>query len=219
MQAMPVMGWGMNQQMAVLQLKLGEKEAKKIKEFKCKLTVSSQSAPQALITVDNILKAAGKTVKGAKGGSIKVIEADKDEDGNYKVRFELERPAGVNTGMGYGFGGGGIRIGIPGGGPVRVPGGKGGFQIQVQVGQAGGGIAVAPGGGAFPNFTGITLVDAKGNSLPLVGMSANAGQGQKEMTLLFKPTKGQGKPAKLVFTGQRSVSVDVPVTFKNVKLP
>src|SRR5262249_41139869 len=92
--AMPWGGWG-NQQTVFMQLNLGKKEAKKIKEFKGKLAVQSRTAPEAMITVDKILKAAGKTVKGAKGGSIKVIEAEKDGDGNYKITFELERPDGV----------------------------------------------------------------------------------------------------------------------------
>jgi hypothetical protein len=219
MPVMPGMGWG-NQQVSFMQLQLGEKEAKKLKEFKCKLPVRTTSAPEALITVDNILKAAGKTIKGAKGGSIKVIEADKDDDGNYKIRFELDRPQGVMGGFGYGFGGGGFGIGVPGGGPIRIQRGNG-VQIQIQVGGPAGGAVGGKviGGGAFPNYTGLSLVDAKGKALQLTGMSAKAGQGEKEMTLTFKPVAGQGKPAKFIFTGQRSISVDVPVSFKNVKLP
>jgi hypothetical protein len=222
MRAMPVMpGFGgVNQQMAFMQLNLGAKEAKKLKEFKCKLPIRTTSAAEALITVDNILKAPGKTIKGAKGGSIKVIEADKDDDGNYKIRFELDRPPGVMGGIGYGFGGGGFGIGVPGGGPIRIQGGNG-VQIQIQVGGGPGGAVGGKviAGGAFPNYTGLSLVDAKGKQFQLTGMSAKAGQGEKEMTLTFKPVAGQGKPAKFIFTGQRSISVDVPVSFKNVKLP
>jgi hypothetical protein len=203
---------GNNQQTTYLQLNLGEKEAKKIKVFKGKLAVQTQTAPAALITVDNILKAAGKTVKGAKGGSIKVLEAAKDEDGNYKVRFELERPAGVSGGVSYGGFGGGV---VPAPRPAPPPAKGGNFQVQIQIG--GGGRAGI--GWASPGMGGLSLVDAKGKPFLLVGATAQAGQGVKEQTLIFKPNKGQGEPAKFIFTGQRSVTVDIPFSFKDVKLP
>jgi hypothetical protein len=211
-------GWGVNQQTVLLPLSRGEKEAKKLKELKGKLAVQTRTAPQALITVNNILKAAGKTVKGDKGGSIKVIEAEKDGDGNFKVTFELERPAGVigggMMGGGFGFGGGGVAP--P---PVAPPPVKGGAVRQVRV-QIGGGVKGGPAigiGGA--NWIGISLVDAKGKAFQLAGIGDRGANKGKAQTLIFKPVQGQGDPAKLVFTGQRTVNVDVPFSFKDVKLP
>jgi hypothetical protein len=54
----------------------------------------------------------------------------------------------------------------------------------------------------------------------MVGASlAQAVKGVVEQTLTFRALQGQEEPAKLVYTGQRKIHLDVPFAFKDVKLP
>jgi len=237
----------MKQQVPV-RLKSGEKDSKTLKEVNGVATLEVRTPPEAMITVDNILKAGGTTVKGDNGGSIKVIEASKDDDkGTVKVRVELDYPqeiwpAGQNGGIGWG--GGGIIIN-PGGPIKRVPappiqpapapqqGGGQNFQVQVQVQQvqvfqvqAQGGVAKAiPGvamGRGVGGADGLTLVDEKGNTLTpnVTGMGIQAGPGGiiRDITMEFKLDKDAPAPAKLVFYGTKGATLDVPFNLKDVQL-
>jgi hypothetical protein len=207
---MPFPG-GTNQQSVVVQLELGKKQTRMLKVLQGTLPIRLQTAPEALITVDKVLKATGKTVKGTRGGSIKILKAGKDDNGDYRIQLQLEKPAGVIEG--------GVGAFAPGGIGIGAPGARGGFAIKAIGNVAVGGPAI----GAFPNFVGsggLSLVDAKGRPFLLVGMSVQAnGQGPVEQTLTFRPIQGQTEPARLIFTGRRTVNVDVPFAFKNVKLP
>jgi hypothetical protein len=184
------------------------------------------SNPEALITVPMILRAAGKTYKGNRGGSLKVVKVNKEAKGDYRITYRLKSPPGVNAGMGFGFGGG--MMGRPGG-PGGVgfggfggggPGGPGGARPvpprpAIQIGGN-------PGRPVFnmPSFGGISLLDAKGKSIPIVGIGGGSfTKGMLEQTLTFRPQKGQAKPAKLVFSGSRQLVLKLPFTFKNAKLP
>jgi hypothetical protein len=40
-----------------------------------------------------------------------------------------------------------------------------------------------------------------------------------EWVIDYTPQKGHGTPSKVVFSGRRQVSVNVPFTLANVKLP
>src|SRR5262249_40315305 len=71
----------------------------------------------------------------------------------------------------------------------------------------------------LPNWMGISLVDAKGKPFQLTSIGQRGANQGKAQTLIFKPAQGQGEPAKLIFTGQRTVTVDIPFKFKDVKLP
>ena len=42
-----------------------------------------------------MLKAAGQTIKGTEGGTIKVLEAAGVNNGQFQIRIELEVPANV----------------------------------------------------------------------------------------------------------------------------
>jgi hypothetical protein len=103
-----------NQQVPV-RLKKGEKEAKTLKELTGTITAQVLTPPEPFLTVENVMKAAGKTVKGTEGGSITIKEAKKAEDGSITITAELEMPPNV----------------IPGGNVPLVPGvgGPGGIRI------------------------------------------------------------------------------------------
>ena len=180
--------------------KLGEKAAKSLKEVKGSFTASALMPTEPLLTVDNVLKSAGKTVKGANGGSLSVKAIDKMNNGDYQVQISMENmPAGNNPfgGMGVGF-----------------------QQIQIQIG-GGGNVMI---NGIRPNQHLPTLVDAKGQSYQLVnipqrGLQINNGVMRQDVTLVFRPQASQGEPARLVLNGQRSVNFQVPFSFTNVPLP
>jgi len=116
LQGMAFGGVGASSQYAVLQLKKGKKAAKSLTEVSGVINAQVLTPPQPAITVDNIMKMAGKEVKGEDGGRIKVVEVTKAENGQLKVRFEFEGPG--NAGNPFGGQGG------------FFPGGPGGIQIQ-----------------------------------------------------------------------------------------
>jgi hypothetical protein len=188
------------------------------------------------MTVDNILKASGETVKGENGGSIKVVDVSKDEDtGVVKLRVQLDYPQDVQPGGVGGIGGGFINPGgpvqilpVPAPNPVPVP--RGGplppqqgqnFQVQVQVGaaQAVPARIVRPG---FNGAEGLTIVDEKGNTLQptITGINIQAGPGGfvRDITMEVKVAKDAPAPAKLVFSGTRMATLDIPFTLKDVPL-
>jgi hypothetical protein len=231
----PVIG---NSQYAEVRLKKGESEkaSKVLKELKGTISAQFLTEARPYITVDNILKAAGKTVKGPAGGSIKVLEVKKDDNGQITIRFEVEPPANVIPDGGS-VNGGGIRP-VPV--PIRIrraavpPGAGPGLKAAPPPAPAAAPPKAAPPAGAAApavafvrgvatfngGFNGLTLQDDKGNVLPVrVGMTWQAGGGAPEYNLLYVPQKDKGEPAKLVFSGRKAVDVDIPFTLKDVPLP
>jgi hypothetical protein len=207
----------MGGQQASVRLKKGDKASKTIKELKGVMTAQVVTAPEAVITVENILKAEGETAKGADGGYVKVLEVSKEKDGTIKMKVEVENPPNVNSGYG--------------GYPIPTPGGPGGIQIEEAIplpaGKGGAGLAL---GGqvdskayivpAAPN--GLALLDDKGAVIPaqVTGVSQQFNKGDRvpKMTysFTFKPGEKQGEPAKFVLSGSRTLSVEVPFTLKDV---
>jgi hypothetical protein len=193
-----------------VRLKLGDKQAKGLKELAGSLSAQALTQTEALVTVDNVLKAAGQTVKGKNGGTVQVHSIDKKGD-DYVVKVTLENiPDAANMNP---FGGGNVvirgnavmiqRIQINGGGNVVI-----------------GGMAMAPGG----NNNVPKLLDDKGQPYQFAGVTEsnfqfNGGQATQTMTLLYRPQAKQGEPSRLVQYGQRRVDFQVPFALKNVPLP
>jgi hypothetical protein len=102
---------GAASQYTAIQLKKGEKAAKTLKEVSGVITAQMMAPAQPAITVDNIMKMAGKEVKGKDGGLIKMIDVARAANGQLRVRFEFDPPA--NAGNPFGVQGGvfpGIQI-------------------------------------------------------------------------------------------------------------
>jgi hypothetical protein len=200
----------MSVRQASVRLNLGDREVKSLKELKGTLTAKALAATEALITVENVLASAGKTVKGASGGAIQVHSVEKTGTGDYELRVRLENLPGGTAPM---------RM-IAGGGAMQFQ------QIQIQIGgnvRGRGGPWIVGGGFSGANRM-PTLVDKDGKAYQLAGMpsmrlSANNGQVSQEATLLFRAHDGQGAPDRLVYTGQRTVSFSVPFRFGDVLLP
>jgi hypothetical protein len=224
-----------------VRLKKADKATKAIKEIKGTISCQVRTAPEPLLTVENLMKAAGgEAVKGANGGSLKVTEAAKGDNGEYKIKVEFEPMQDVIGGGGPIFfpGGGPVPIPLPApapGGvlpvvPPAAPGAPGALQVQAGgQGQGGGqaqpggpvrGVPVAPANPTFTNFNGMTLVNEKGDNLSFSLTEQTARQNGNTVvwgyTFTCKPEKDQGGPAKLVYSGSRTVTIDVPFTLKDV---
>jgi hypothetical protein len=181
----------------ILRFKAGEKPAKSLKELSGSFTAQVVAPPEALITIDNVLKAAGETVKGKSGGSLKLNSIAKLDNGDYKLQIYLENPPAPNANGGM----------IVGNAVIQ--------QVQIQVGGFGG-PAVLGNTNGLPE-----LVDAKGNKfqavqIPARRMNFNNGVSHQEVTIVFRGQAGQGDPDRLILHGSRTVNVTVPFAFQNV---
>jgi hypothetical protein len=200
---------GQFQRLVPVRLKLGEKKAKQLKELSGNIPVQMLAPPEAIITVENVLKAAGSKTQGKHGGEIEVVGIEKQANGEYKVQIRLQQPPNVNFNV------------MPA--PVQIMPAQGG-NAQIQIGIA----PAQPGGGRVPavrNVYGLPmLVDAKGKEYELVAIpqqqyrGAANGMVTREVTMVFRARQGQGEPAQLVLTGSRPVSVPVPFTLRDVSL-
>src|SRR5262249_60775414 len=80
---------------APLQFKKDKKETKSFKELTGTVEASVLTDAEAMITADNVMKLAGKSAKGKKGGEIAVSKVTKEKDGTIVIEFSLEVPEKV----------------------------------------------------------------------------------------------------------------------------
>ena len=73
-------------------VKLGDNEAKSLKEMSGKLSVQAFGATEELVRVKGVLGSAGMTFAGKDGNVIHMKSVDKQEDGSYRVCLALENP-------------------------------------------------------------------------------------------------------------------------------
>jgi hypothetical protein len=90
----------------------------------------------------------------------------------------------------------------------------------IAVGQADFSSAGRPAG---TSFSGLSLMDEKGKSWQIVNVNVStrvgaAGTVENTYELTFEAKDKQGEPAKLIFSGSKTVAVDVPFTLKRVPL-
>jgi hypothetical protein len=197
-----------------LRLKLGQKQAKTISNLTGNLAIQALSPKaEALITVENVMAAAGKTARGQDGGSIEVLSIVKQADGSYRVSIRFDNPPQFLPGQIGAFNG-------ANGGVVVMQANVGVAQVQ---GPNGGPATSMPGNKNAA--TGLpVLVDANGKALELTQIPQRLtrvadGKVVQEITLVFQPANGAGEPARMVLFGHRMVSAQVPFQFHNVQLP
>ncbi len=149
--------------------------------------------PERLASVDDILKAAGQTVRTENGGVLQVVEIKPRDEGRYQVRVALTVPPPEL---------------ISGGIPARLLVHKRGWWGQ------GTGDVSAEG-------SGFRLLDAQGRPFPLAGGEVQGllAQGVRhDFTLVYRPLPDGAAPARLEYTARRPVTVEVPFTLRNVPL-
>ncbi|MBM4069252.1 MAG: hypothetical protein FJ271_09945 [Planctomycetes bacterium] len=182
---------------AVRRFKLGEKKAKLFKELTGSLTAQALMPTETLVSVPDVLKGGGKTVKGKGGATMQVVSAAKQKDGTFSIQVRMGNLPGQNV-----FGGvNGVVI----------------QQIQIQ---GGGNIII----GGMPQQQNVpTLVDKDGKNFQLVNipsrrMQITNGVMSQELTMVFRANAGQNDPDRLLFTGQRTVTFQVPFAFRNIDI-
>lgn len=179
-----------------LRIKEGDGPSKAIKELKAVLSAQVQPPVEALLKVDDVFKGVGKTVQAEEVGSLKVVEAAREDDGTVRLRVRTDMPNSVHFGTPAGW--------TPPGNP--------------------GGAVVGPGIMPRMLFLGLGLEDVKGHRYGAVNWkdrvdNVAGGRLTREITLFFQPVKDEPAPARLVFYGTRTVDVAVPFTLKDVALP
>jgi RNA polymerase sigma factor (sigma-70 family) len=175
--------------LATVALTKGAKEARTLKELSGAVTARILAEPQPLITVQNVFKSAGKTVKGQTGGSLRVVNASRAANGQFQLRVVLKYPDEVaRAARMFRLSPGGERL-------ILDEGAAGSAQHE------------------------LTVADGSGNLLTLAGMGVNSRADAVELALVYHPQKGQGAPAKLALSASKSVTVEVQFTLKDVPLP
>jgi RNA polymerase sigma factor (sigma-70 family) len=205
-----------------LRLKKGEKPAKSLKQLKGTLTAEILGPIKPIITVDNLLDAAGKKCKGNEGGSLEVLEVVRGEDGEITVKLAIDPPAESVQGMAAA---GAVMVAPAGGGgavpPPPLPAGK---LPAPPAAPAGGAVAIGgfvrtPGNG---HESEISLVDTKGKVIETTRHTLSYRGGEKGFTHMhefaFRLPK-EREITKLVFSGRRPATIDLPFTLKDVPLP
>jgi hypothetical protein len=112
---------GINQNFPV-RLMPGDKLSKTLKELSGTISARFLADAFAAIEVKDVMKAKGKTVRGAKGGSITINSVEKAADGTVTIQFEFDQPSDLIPEMQVEMpGGGGGFPGNPGIGIMPVP--------------------------------------------------------------------------------------------------
>jgi outer membrane protein assembly factor BamB len=176
-----------------VRLKLaGDRPARQLKELTGTIVAQVRTPQETVATVENVLKAVGRTVRGKHGGEVRLIEAMKDEDGNVRLKVQVE-------GLGRGI------TDVPAnpfGGTIMINGRRLGEEDLL----------------SSLNFA---LLDAKGKpfrTTRAVSTGVRAGAAH-EYELVYEADEGQTEAAKFVYTDRRTLFIDVPFTLKDVPLP
>ena len=177
-----------------LRLPLGEQPVPRLTELAGTLAAQVRTPPEPLAAVDNILRAAGQTVRGADGSSLRVIEIETVDEGQYRIRLALTSQA-----------------------PELVRGGVPARLVVLTRAWWGRGM-----GAVAPEAIGFVLVDGRGRRYSPANVEAQGALAEglrHEFSLLFEPLPDQAVPARLVYTGRRTVTVEVPFILRDVPLP
>jgi hypothetical protein len=181
------------------------KSVEKLGELSGTLSCRLRTAPEALVSLDDVAKAVGQTFKAADGGEVKITQCKREDDGLFMVKVELKSPVMSADDQ----------------------------VIQMQQMKMGR-VRVLRGGGVFPqdqpkiqltkdnaNTVPFKLLNAKGQPLEFVNGELNVNttnEVSRVYTLVYKPAANDTAPAKFEYIGRRDVLVEVPFTLKDVPL-
>jgi hypothetical protein len=176
----------------------GARTARTLKELSGVVTAQVMTPVERLLWVDDVTKNVGRAVPGPHGGSLKVVDLDQ-KDGQVKVRLQLDTPAEDD--------------GAP---PANVNARA--WRINKAVWAMRGGMMQDNPGEPLA----LELIDAKGQAFQRANPEdarRNPNGGMQEFVVTYNARAGQAEPVKLVYSGRRSVTVEVPFTLKDVPLP
>jgi hypothetical protein len=180
---------------APVRLKRGEKPAQSLKELSGTLTGLVRSPVEPLVTVEDVLRSAGKTFPGARAGAVKMLSVKQEDSGRVHLVFQVETPP--------------RKIDDASAPPapnmtVMINGRLIGQPDEEPLGAA--------------NFA---LLDAQGRPFKAV-KATNTGRqsgAAQELEFLYEPTAGQGEPSQFIYRGRWAAIVEVPFRFRDVPLP
>jgi hypothetical protein len=169
------------------------------------LSCRIRTAPEALVSLDDVAKAVGKSYKAGDGSDIKITECKRDDDGLFKIKVELKS---ATIGADDQF----MQLQqLRLGGRARVM--RGGIvqqdQPKIQLSKEN------------ANTVPFKLVNAKGEALEFVNgdLDVNSTNDLSRVyTLVYKPAANDTAPAKFEYIGRREVLVEVPFTLKDIPL-
>jgi hypothetical protein len=191
-----------------VRLTRGAKPAKRLAALAGRVAAQVR-VTEPLVTVEAPLQAAGRYVRGTAGVTLRITEVERTPEGDVKLTAAVQLPLDVQ-----------LKPSLPGLGAVQ-----GAVQIQngVVIRQM---VASTP--AAVPAGTtewqGLALEDAQGHRFAVTAAGHEANGINTDgylctITATFRPPAKGREPAKLVFTANRPVTVEVPFAFKDVPLP
>jgi hypothetical protein len=175
-----------------LRIEAAGKLAGRLKELRGTVTALVQSAPEDLVTVPDVLKAAGKRFHGPSGSTVHVAAVARQADGLVRLRVEVEAPPRTF-----------------GDGPAVQQANQIVFINGRRVGEKEEVLSAL-------NFV---LLDARGEPVP-VAAAVNTGKHSgpvQEYELTYGPAAGR-TPARFIFRDRRSAVIDIPFTLKDVPI-
>jgi hypothetical protein len=170
---------------------------KRLKEIRGFVAAEVLTPHEPLISVEDILNAADKTVAGKDGGSMKILEVKRDDKGQIVLRVVVEKP------------------------PTRevAPTAEMAMVFLADVGGVSASAAPAPDPAVNAIAEFLSLVDGKNQAFKLIAAEDQLRDNQiNEYRLTFQPPSGAPKPAKLMYSGRRHTTIDVPFVIKDVPL-
>jgi hypothetical protein len=183
-----------------IRLKLAATPSRLLKEIKGVLSAEVQTPPEPRLTVEHILQAGGKSIRGSNGEVLRILQVGQQADGAYRVHIDFEDPSGSSDPL---LAGPGRRILMR----ARPNGLVNGGMVQ----------------GPLPGAASWSLLDRSGLPLSLVGREDTfvwVGTGIRyETTFTYASRNGRGSADQLVYSGPRTLQIDIPFTLHDVPLP
>jgi hypothetical protein len=176
-----------------VRLKGSEKPSGVLKELTGIIAAQVQTPPQTIITVENILKSAGRTFAGEDGQLLKLVEVGRQDNGDVRLRIDLTDFTPTNTF--WAMRGGVMRPNRP-------------FRRALA-------------GMESTSPANLLLQDANGQSFPQRSRDEAFGFNGDTVTRCIVSTyhSGLGEPSKLIYSGRRTILIEIPFTLKDVPLP
>ena len=169
-----------------------EQPVRKLRELAGTIVAQVRTAREPQVTVNDALHSVGKVFRGPHGGEVKVLEVAKDDDGQVRIKVQVEAVShGLTDGPANPFGG-----------TVIVNGRRLGEEDLL----------------SSTNFALRDERDRPYQVVKAVSTGVRAGSAV-EYELVYEPGAGVGAAAKFVYADRRTLFIDVPFTLKDLALP
>jgi hypothetical protein len=211
-----------HQQTVAVHFKRADMPSHALKELKGVLVAQVMTPPEPVVTIADVRKATGQTARGKNGGAVTVHGVSVQRNGDVRLRVTVEPPSSADN------------PGTVTDELVVIANGQGQFiqaqRVQVRLARQmqaqralNLGFADVDVRVVNPSAAGLALFDAKGKKYQQRNVSVDVmvtnNVPTQQLVITFSPTKGRAEPAKLVYTAPRSITVEVPFTLHDVKLP